>query len=104
MNTELLTLLLIIAGASSVISCGFIQKTKTSIGKKWLTIYSIVVNILIGIPFALTFTDCSIYEAVWVGLFSFIGADTIYKALEGKLQPYSELIAKKVEVIPRDNK
>ena len=31
MNTELLTLLLIIAGASSVISCGFIQKTKASI-------------------------------------------------------------------------
>ena len=104
MDTELITVLLIIAGASSAVSCAFIQKTKAQINKKLLVVYSIVVNILIGIPFTLTFTDYGLYEAVWVGLFSFIGADTIYKALEGKLQTHSELIGKKVEVIPREEK
>jgi hypothetical protein len=101
MNTSLLTTLLVIATVSSAVSCSFIQKTKANIGKKWLIIYTIVVNMLIGVPFTLTFTDLSICDSLWVGLFSYLGADTLYKTLEGKLAQHSELIAKKVERIPR---
>lgn len=104
MNIDLLTTLLVIAMTSSTITCAFIQKTKAKIGKNWLMLYGLVVNMILGILFTLTFTDSSIYEGAWVGLFSFIGADTLYKALEGKLKSYSDLIPNKVKVIERNDK
>lgn len=104
MNTELLTTLLIIAVTSSSITCAFIQKTKSKISKKWLLWYSLAVNMVLGILFTLTFTDSTIVQGAWVGLFSFIGADTLYKTLEGKLKPYSELTKKEdLEEIPRSD-
>lgn len=104
MNAELLTTLLIIAMTSSSITCAFIQKTKSKISKKWLLWYSLVVNMVLGILFTLTFTDSTIIHGAWVGLFSFIGADTLYKTLEGKLKPYSELTKKEdLEEIPRSD-
>lgn len=105
MNTELLTTLLVIAMTSSSITCAFIQKTKSKISKKWLLWYSLAVNMVLGILFTLTFTDSTITQGAWVGLFSFIGADTLYKTLEGKLKPYSDLTKKEViEEIPRGEK
>lgn len=101
MDIELLKKLLIIAMGSSVVNCAFIQKTKTKIPKKMLMLYTLIVNMVFGILFALTFTDTNIFEAAWVGLFSFIGADTIYKSLEGKLQSYTDLVTPKIEEIKR---
>lgn len=104
MNTELLTTLLVIAMTSSSITCAFVQKTKSKISKKWLLWYSFAVNMALGILFTLTFTDSTIAQGAWVGLFSFIGADTLYKTLEGKLKPYSELTKKEeTEEIPRSD-
>ena len=106
MNIELLQKLLIIATASSVIACAFIQKTKGMFkSSKWVAVYSFIINIIIGIAYCLTFTNIKMPISVWVGLFSYIGADTLYKALEGKLKPYSELAKKEeIEVIERDDK
>ena len=104
MDTKLLTTLLIIATTSSAITCAFIQKTKAKIGKKWLTVYSLSVNMILGILFTLTFTDAGVYEGAWVGLFSFIGADSLYQSLEGKLKSHSDLITKKITVIERSDK
>ena len=56
-----------------------------------ITWYSFIVNIIIGILFSLTFTNLNKYKILWVGLFGFIGADTIYRNLEGKLSSYSQL-------------
>lgn len=99
MNTELLTTLLIIAMTNSTITCAFIQKTKSKISKKWLISYSLVVNMIFGAFFTLTFTNSTIVHGLWVGLFSFLGADALYNALEGKLKSYSDLVPKKEEII-----
>lgn len=105
LNITLIQELLIIAIALSVITCAFIQKTKGIFKKsKWINLYSLVVNMVLGVLFCVSFTKTSIINSLWVGLFSYIGADTLYKTLEGKLKPYSELVEKKIEVIPRGDK
>lgn len=105
MNLDLLKQLLVIAVAVSVVTCSFIQKTKGMFKKsKWINPYSLVVNVAFGVAFCLSFTEMDIINGLWVGLFSYIGADTLYKTLEGKLKPYSELNEKKVEVIVRGDK
>ena len=76
----------------SAISCSFIQKTKFGFhSSRFLVVYSFFINMVISIGFCLTFTDFSIIYSLWVGLFSFIGADTIFKVLEGKLESYHDM-------------
>jgi len=88
MNIELLKNLLIIAIGSSIIMTAFLQKIKEGFnikkGKTMIRI-SFVLNVTIGVLFALSFSEVSIFYSVWVGFFSFIGADTIYKAFEDKI-------------------
>lgn len=104
LNLEYLQKMLIIAIALSAITCTFIQKTKKFIPKsKYITIYSLTINLLIGVIFCITFTDITFPKSLWVGLFSYLGADTIYKSLEGKLTPYRELVTKKTISIPEEN-
>ena len=99
MDIDLLTELLIIAMTNSTITCAFIQKTKAKISKKWLISYTLVVNMVFGAFFTLTFTNSTLIHGVWVGLFSFVGADILYNTLEGKLKSYSDLVPKKEEVV-----
>ena len=49
---------------------------------------------ILGFFFCQTFTNANVIHSLWVGLFSFLGADTIYKSLEGKLSSYKDLIGK----------
>ena len=99
-KVELLKQLLIIAITVSVITVAFIQKTKGIFkSSKWIGMYSAVVNIILAILFCITFTDISIANSLWVGLFGFIGADTIYKSFEGKLQSFSKLTEDNEEII-----
>lgn len=105
LNITLLQELLIIAIAVSVIAVAFIQKTKGMFKKsKWVNPYSFVVNMILGIIFCLSFAEASIINSLWVGLFSYIGADTLYKSLEGKLSSFKDIVEKKVEVIQRGDK
>ena len=76
----------------SSITCTFVQKTKGLFNSsKYLTIYSFIVNLISGILFCLSFTDINFPQSLWIGLFSFIGADSLYKSLEGRIAPYSKL-------------
>ena len=43
----------------------------------------------------MAFSDITIWESLWVGLFSFIGADTLYQNLDGKLSSYTDLVSTK---------
>lgn len=97
LNLSLLKNLLIIAIALSTITVSFIQKTKKYLpNKKIITLYSLLINFLFSYFFCQVFTsDISKIESIWIGLFSFLGADTLYVALEGKLAPYSEIINNK---------
>lgn len=105
LDMSLLQELLIIAMAVSVVTCAFIQKTKGIFkNSKLINIYSLIINVVFGVMFCMSFTGVDVANGLWVGLFSYIGADTLYKSLEGKLKPYSELTSKKVEVIERTDK
>lgn len=100
MNIDLIKELLIIAITLSVVTMAFIQKTKYLFKtSKLIGLYSAVVNIAFAIVFCMSFTEVSILNSIWVGLFSYIGADTLYKALEGKLESFSDIITKKEEII-----
>jgi len=92
-NWNFLQELLVIAMACSVVTVAFIQKTKKILPNcKFIIWYSFFVNMTLGILFSLSFSDIDAINSLWVGLFSFIGADTIYRSLEGKLTSYTDLI------------
>lgn len=96
----LLQVILVIAIACSTITVAFIQKTKKFCrNSRCITLYSFIVNMLFGYFFSMTFASIDYVKSLWVGLFSFIGADTIYRNLEGKLSSYSDLVIRK----PEDN-
>ena len=88
MNIEVIKALLLIAVSSSIISASFVQKIKTvSLIKssECLIYISFLISMSFGILFTLSFTDYKLIDSIWVGLFSFIGADSLYKAFEDKL-------------------
>ena len=100
MNIDLLKELLIITIVLSVITMAFIQKTKGIFKTfKFIELYSAIVNIVFAIVFCISFTEISIINSLWVGLFSFLGADTLYKTLEGKLASFSDILNKNEEII-----
>lgn len=99
-----LKLFLIISITISSITCALVQKTKGLFkSSKYLIIYSLIINMTISILFCMSFTDINIQNSLWIGLFSFIGADSIYKTLEGKISSYEEIIRKKQIQIPKEN-
>lgn len=88
MNIELIKALLLIAASSSIISASFVQKIKTiSLIKcsDCLIYISFLISMSFGMLFTLSFTEYTLIDSIWVGLFSFIGADSLYKAFEDKL-------------------
>lgn len=104
LNLDFLKDLLIISIALSTITCAFIQKTKIHFKtSKCLPIYSFIVNMLIGVVFCITFTEINFPTSLWVGLFSFIGADSLYKTLEGKLSSYTDIVNRNKVTIPKEN-
>lgn len=104
LKITLLQKLLVISIIMSTITCAFIQKTKKYFKKsRHITIYSLFVNMLFGIVFCITFTDIKFPESLWVGLFTFVGADTIYKSLEGKLASYKDLIRNDTIEVKKEN-
>ena len=105
LKLTILQQMLVVAVALSVITCAFVQKTKKVFkGTNFLCLYSFFINMILGVFFCITFTTIPFPESLWVGLFSFIGADTIYKTLEGKLKSYTSLVEKKeVLSVPQEN-
>lgn len=97
LDWSLLQSILIIAIACSSITVIFIQKTKKFCkNSRCITRYGLLVNMILGFLFSQTFSDIDYIKSLWVGLFSFLGADTIYKNLEGKLASYTKLNGSKV--------
>lgn len=86
-NFELLLNILWIATICQVLALVTTQKFKSLrlIRKSWQVIlFNFTLNMILSISFCLTFTNLTILSSLWVGFFSFIGADTIYKTLEEK--------------------
>lgn len=104
LNFDYLKSILLISIALSSITCTFVQKTKVLLkNSKIITIYSFVINILFSIFFCKTFTNIDLPNSLWIGLFSFLGADSIYKTLEGRISSYKELIHKDEISITKEN-
>ena len=77
----------------STITISFIQKTKKYCpNSKCIVFYSLIVNFLFAMLFSCTFFDFNFLKNIWVGLFSFLDSDTIYRLLEGKIPSYSDLV------------
>ena len=96
--------LLIISIALSTITCALIQKTKGFLkSSKFISLYSFTINMVIGILFCITFTSITLPNSLWIGFFAFLGADSIYKSLEGKIASYSDIINRKNITISKDN-
>ena len=58
---------------------------------------------LVSVIFCITFTDIKFPNSLWIGLFSFLGADSLYKSLEGKISSHKDIINKKTITIPEEN-
>ena len=103
-HIEYLQELLVIGIALSTITCALVQKTKIMFtNSKYIVIYSLFINLLIGVVFCLTFTDIKLPTSLWIGFFSFIGADSIYKTLEGKISSYTDILTRKNITISKNN-
>lgn len=82
---ELLLELLGISMVFSIILMATIQKIKTFpfINKSAHVIFiNLILAFAIGIPFSITFYNINWINGIWIGLFSFIGASSIYQALK----------------------
>lgn len=87
MNLDLLKELLLVAVSASVVITSVVQKIKESCIKNSCTciLVSFGVSMILGPLFAYTFADISLVNSIWVGVFSFIGADVLYKTFEDKI-------------------
>ncbi|MBQ9019661.1 MAG: hypothetical protein IJ097_05065 [Bacilli bacterium] len=103
-HIEYLQQLLVIAITLSTITCTLVQKTKSFFSNsKIIIIYSLIINLVIGVIFCITFTDITLPTSLWIGLFGFIGADSIYKSLEGKILSYTDILNRKNITISKEN-
>lgn len=107
LNLELIKNLLIISMASSIITTTLVQKIKESFAFKkssHVIVVSFVVSMIFGTLFASTFSDAKLQESLWVGLFSFIGADTLYKTFEDKVfKSFANIVDDKKNVVNEKN-
>ena len=100
MFKELLSISVILG----IITCAFIQKIKINFkSSKYLPIFSFIINMVISILFCITFTKIKFPHSLWVGFFSFIEADSVYKTLEGKLLSYENIASRKKATISYKN-
>lgn len=93
MELELIKQILIVSIAASIVSTATIQKIKEQLkSKKWLFFSGLISSVTIGITFALSFTELSLIDSIWVGLITWIGADAIYRSFEDKIfKKYSDI-------------
>lgn len=69
----------------SIIEMAFIQKIKSLsfITKSWqVVVINFVFSFVLGTLFSVWFFELNIYDGLWVSLFGFIGAPTIYEMLK----------------------
>lgn len=100
---DMLKNILIIGIAAGIVTASIIQKIKSTLtSKKYLVLINFLVSMIIGPLFALTFSDVTLVESLWSGLFSFVGADVLYQTFENKIfKPFSEI--NKTISIPAEN-
>lgn len=98
---------LVIAVTFSFILMALIQKFKTLawINKSYqIWILNLIFSFAIGIPFAMSFYELNLCDGIWVGVFSFIGAPSIYAALKNQnIINYKPSSVSDVVTLPKEN-
>lgn len=87
-NLDILYDLLQIAMITGAITTLFVQKIKCSTflnSKCQIVIVSLFLSMVFGMLFTLTFSNFPLIYALWVGLFTFVGAEAIYTAVKKTL-------------------
>ncbi len=88
MNIELITQILILALASSLISTQLIQRVKENLNitnRIVLAVTSFLFSFATGIFFTLSFSELKKEDALWVGVIAYAGAEIIYQNFRKKL-------------------
>ncbi len=83
--TDLLMKILMISVTFSIFEMALVQKIKTIsiFKKKWqVVLFNFLSSFVFGTLFSIWFFDLSIYNGLWVSLFGFIGAPSIYEILK----------------------
>jgi len=94
LDWNLLANIFIISLICSLIMVIFIQKTKRFCrNNSWIIFYSFIVNMIFGFLFSISFSNLEWGQCIWIGLFSFLGSDTIYQFLEDKLFSYTDSVS-----------
>lgn len=104
LNVELIKQICIIAIASGCVTTLAVQKVKSVVNKKTYLFYiSFGISMTLGTLFAKSFSDANWEYSVWAGLFTWLDANMLYAALEGKIfTKYGDM--KKVTHIERTDK
>lgn len=79
--------LLVISVTLSMITMVLIQKFKCFkiVNKCWkVFILNTILSIALGVPFTVYFYNLTINDGIWVSIFTFIGAPTIYQTLKNQ--------------------
>ena len=87
-NFILLKNVIVMALINSIIITNLVQKIKENLTIKnsnKCVLISLVLSFFIGTLLAYCFSSLDIIYCIWSSLFSFMGADSLYKILEGKL-------------------
>lgn len=93
----------------SIVIMALLQKFKKLpfIKKCWqIWVLNLIFSFLIGVPFAISFYHVNTKDSVWVSLFCFIGAPSIYASLKKQnlLQYRPESLKDDVVEVPIENK
>lgn len=85
--TDLFMKILLVSSVFSILEMAFVQKIKIlSFIKKGshIEIFNIISSLFIGPLFSMSFFDLNFFEGLWVSFFSFIGASSIYNAMQNQ--------------------
>lgn len=83
---SLIDLLSISVGFSFIIMALIQRVKKLSFIKKEIHVWicNFVCSFALAIPFGIHFYSSSIYDCLWIGLFTFVGAPTLYKTFKNQ--------------------
>lgn len=92
MNTTLLIQQLTVAILASAITIPAIQRVKGWMPTdKMVELISVLLSFAIGFGVAMYYANYTLIDGLIVGLFSIIGAESIYKLLGDKLKKFTEI-------------
>lgn len=100
MNTTLLIQQLTVAILASAITIPAIQRVKGWMPTdKMVELISVLLSFAIGFGVAMYYANYTLIDGLIVGLFSIIGAESIYKLLGDKLKSFSEVKGDGIDLI-----